>query len=216
MRIMALPCRRLSTIPLLRVPPKSIFTMRHALSRPSYRSSHTAYSKPPSNQPIRWSWFNRNCALYIGSASLALALHLGLAPPLTLDSSVASPEKTTGQLMLEESEGECLASCKASPDQSLILRILKRARLLAIECVIEPIATGLRFVHLVVIFVPVILAIPLACVGPRQPDRSNERIGTIWWYSFLIKSMERAGPTFIKVGPIPDSLIRAPCIPGPQ
>jgi len=214
MRITALPCRRLSTIPLLRVPPKSIFTIRHAPSRSSHRSPYTTYSKPIPNQPMHWPRLNLNFALYIGSTSLALALHLSLAPSLVLDSRVTSPEKTTGQLMLEESERECLASHKASPNQPLILRILKRARLLAIECVIEPIATGLRFVHLVVIFVPVILAIPLACVGPRQPDRSNERIGTIWWYSFLIKSMERAGPTFIKVGPLPNSLICAPCIPG--
>ena len=212
MRITTLPCRRLSTIPLLRVPPKSIFTIRHGLSRPSCRPPYTTCSKSFPNQPIRWPWLNRNYALCISSASLALALHLALSPPLTLDARVASPEKTTEQLMLEESERERLALRKPSPDQPLILRILKRARLLVIECIIEPIATGLRFVHLVVIFVPVILAIPLACAGPRRPDRSNERIGTIWWYSFLIKSMERAGPTFIKVGPLLDSLIRAPCI----
>lgn len=187
-------------------------TIHHGLSRPSYRPPYTTRSKPFPNQPIRWPWLNRNYALCIGSASLALALHLALSPPLTLDTRVASLEKTTEQLMLEESERERLASRKPSPDQPLILRILKRARLLVIECIIEPIATGLRFVHLVVIFVPVILAIPLACAGPRRPDRSNERIGTIWWYSFLIKSMERAGPTFIKVGPLLDSLIRAPYI----
>ncbi|PWW75454.1 ABC1-domain-containing protein [Tuber magnatum] len=200
MGIMALPCRRLPTFLLPRVPPKSVLTIRHTLSRSSYRSPLTAYSNPFPNQRIRWPRPNLTYALFIGSASLAFALHLGLSPPLTLDAGAAGPEKTTEQLVLEESERERLASRRASPGQPLILHILQRARILAVECIIEPIATGLRFVHLVVIFIPVFLAIPLACIGPRQPDRSNERIGTIWWYSFLVRSMERAGPTFIKLG----------------
>ncbi|KAG0136984.1 ABC1 family-domain-containing protein [Tuber indicum] len=200
MGVMALSCRRLSTIPFLRSPPKPIFTIRHTLFRSSYRSPFTAYSNPFPNQPIRWPRSNRNYTLWIGSASLAFALHLSLSPPLTLETWATGSEKTAEQLMLEESERERLDPCRALSGQPLILRILKRAQLLAIKCVIEPIATGLRFVHLVVIFLPVILSIPLACIGPRQPDRCSERIGTIWWYSFLIKSMERAGPTFIKLG----------------
>jgi len=64
----------------------------------------------------------------------------------------------------------------------------------------EPIATGLRFLHLVVIFVPVVGTIPLIWVGGRNPNRDNERWGTIWWYGFLVSSMERAGAAFIKVG----------------
>jgi len=66
--------------------------------------------------------------------------------------------------------------------------------------VIEPLATGLRFLHLVVIFVPVIATIPLVWFGKRQPERDNERSGTIWWYGFLVTSMERAGAAFIKLG----------------
>lgn len=64
----------------------------------------------------------------------------------------------------------------------------------------EPIATGFRFLHLVIIFVPVIATIPLIWVGSRNPKRDNERWGTIWWYGFLVSSMERAGAAFIKVG----------------
>lgn len=66
--------------------------------------------------------------------------------------------------------------------------------------IIEPICTGLRFLHLVVIFVPVIVTIPAIWLGQRQRDRDNERNGTLWWYSFLVTSMERAGAAFIKVG----------------
>ena len=63
----------------------------------------------------------------------------------------------------------------------------------------EPVCTGLRFLHLVVIFVPVILTVPALWVGRRSKERNNERRGTLWWYWFLVKSMERAGPAFIKV-----------------
>lgn len=63
----------------------------------------------------------------------------------------------------------------------------------------EPICTGLRFLHLVVIFVPVLTAVPIIWFGTRDKQRSDERSGTLWWYWFLVKSMERAGPAFIKV-----------------
>jgi aarF domain-containing kinase len=63
----------------------------------------------------------------------------------------------------------------------------------------EPVCTGARFLHLFVIFVPVIFSIPAIWIGPRQKDRDNERSGTLWWYWFLVNSMERAGPAFIKV-----------------
>lgn len=65
--------------------------------------------------------------------------------------------------------------------------------------IFEPFATGLRFLHLVGIFVPVIMTIPTIWFGSRLKDHDNERSGTIWWYGFLVRSMERAGPAFIKV-----------------
>ena len=71
----------------------------------------------------------------------------------------------------------------------------------------EPLCTGLRFLHLVVIFVPVIVSIPALWIGWRDKKRDNERSGTLWWYWFLVKSMERAGPAFIKVGS-PQPMVR--------
>jgi aarF domain-containing kinase len=67
------------------------------------------------------------------------------------------------------------------------------------DYIIEPIATVFRFLHLVVIFVPVIVTIPAIWLGQRQADKDDERSGTIWWYGFLVSSMERAGAAFIKV-----------------
>ncbi|KAL4803910.1 hypothetical protein BDV18DRAFT_143444 [Aspergillus unguis] len=65
----------------------------------------------------------------------------------------------------------------------------------------DTVATGFRFVHLVVIFLPVILTAPSIWLGKRIKDREDgARTGTLWWYSFLVKAMERAGPAFIKLG----------------
>lgn len=64
----------------------------------------------------------------------------------------------------------------------------------------EPLATSVRFLHLVFIFVPVIATIPVIFVGTRQKNRDGDRSGTLWWYSFLVHSMERAGAAFIKLG----------------
>lgn len=66
--------------------------------------------------------------------------------------------------------------------------------------VVEPIATGLRFLHLVVIFVPVLATVPVIWLGGRVAERDNERSGTLWWYGFLVWSMEQAGAAFIKLG----------------
>ena len=67
------------------------------------------------------------------------------------------------------------------------------------QYIYEPIATSLRFFHLVIVFVPVIVTIPVIWFGRRRKDRDHERAGTLWWYGFLVASMERAGPAFIKV-----------------
>ncbi|EME77360.1 uncharacterized protein MYCFIDRAFT_217057 [Pseudocercospora fijiensis CIRAD86] len=64
----------------------------------------------------------------------------------------------------------------------------------------EPIATTFRFFHLVIIFVPVIATVPVMWFGARQKDKDGERSGTLWWYGFLVSSMERAGAAFIKLG----------------
>lgn len=77
--------------------------------------------------------------------------------------------------------------------------LLKRIYLFIDGWIIEPVATGFRFLHLVFIFVPVIVTIPVIFLGARKKERDNERSGSLWWYGFLVKSMERAGAAFIKV-----------------
>jgi aarF domain-containing kinase len=53
--------------------------------------------------------------------------------------------------------------------------------------------------HLAIIFIPVVAAVPAIWIGRKVQDHDNARTGTLWWYRFLVKAMERAGPAFIKV-----------------
>ncbi|GMK56789.1 hypothetical protein CspeluHIS016_0306290 [Cutaneotrichosporon spelunceum] len=75
------------------------------------------------------------------------------------------------------------------------------------EYVLEPFLTLVRFIHLALLFCPVIITSPMIFVGTpprRKPGKpiaeTEENWGAVWWYGFLVKQMERAGPTFIKLG----------------
>ena len=106
-------------------------------------------------------------------------------------------EKTSELRMLEVSRQEIK---KTLNDDDTGLTRLRHGVVLFLDLYIwEPICTGVRFLQLVVIFVPVIMAVPIMWVGKRHPDRDNERTGTLLWYNFLVKCMEWAGPSFIKV-----------------
>ena len=105
--------------------------------------------------------------------------------------------KTPEEHMLEASRAEI---AKEIPQEVHGLKRAWKGIYLFVDTVIvEPIATTFRFLHLVLIFVPVIATMPLIWLGGRLRDHDNERSGTLWWYSFLVHSMERAGPAFIKV-----------------
>jgi aarF domain-containing kinase len=89
---------------------------------------------------------------------------------------------------------------KLSDDDEGFTRF-RRAVVLYLDLYIwEPICTTFRFIHLVIIFVPVIVTVPAIYVGKRQKHQDDERSGTLWWYRFLVRAMERAGPAFIKLG----------------
>ncbi|KAF9368008.1 hypothetical protein CPC16_005804, partial [Podila verticillata] len=66
------------------------------------------------------------------------------------------------------------------------------------DYVVHPVLTIWRFGVLMVIFMPLILTVPAVFIGKRKGDKDNERSGTLWWYSLLVRHMEMAGPTFIK------------------
>ena len=80
------------------------------------------------------------------------------------------------------------------PDRSFLSKIADFLR----RNIFSPIRTGIRFLRLVIIFSPVIFTVPMLFVG--VPDgKFGEGWGAIWWYDTLTASMQRAGPTFIKV-----------------
>lgn len=117
---------------------------------------------------------------------------------LQLSEEDSQDGKTGEKQMLEASRQEL--SKKVPDNVRGLRRIYKSIIYFLDQYVLEPLATGVRFLHLGLIFIPVILTAPVALIGPRDKARHNERVTTIWWYGFLVKSMERAGPAFIKLG----------------
>lgn len=107
------------------------------------------------------------------------------------------PEETGEKRMLATSREEIRKP--ASEDDRALHRLQGRVAHFVDLYIWEPVCTCLRFLQLVAIFVPVILTAPAIWVGSRVPERDNERRGTLWWYGFLVQSMEWAGPAFIKV-----------------
>ncbi|CAI4211725.1 unnamed protein product [Parascedosporium putredinis] len=111
-------------------------------------------------------------------------------------------DKTWEARLLETSRTELEASktTKGREQTNSLTRILYRVLYFIDIHIWEPLCTGARFLHLTVIFVPVLLAVPVMWVGRKQSDRDNERVGALWWYAFLVQAMEWAGPAFIKLG----------------
>lgn len=129
-----------------------------------------------------------------------LAAAAGLSPLAFVELSEAEdgkPESTAEGRMLEASRKEIRKEVK--DDVTGIWRVRDGILVFLDVYLWEPVCTGLRFLHLVVIFVPVMVTVPALWIGARDRARDNERSGTLWWYWFLVKSMERAGPAFIKV-----------------
>ena len=132
-----------------------------------------------------------------------LAISAAAAVPAVIPVSRKDPEEDDSaleQLFLDASEDERRAHLYGvNAERSIFYRFFKHMKIAFIRYIYEPVATGLRFIQLVIIFVPVFATIPFIFIGSRDTQHDNERTGTLWWYAFLVKQMERAGPTFIKV-----------------
>ena len=127
----------------------------------------------------------------IGSAVLSPAAFVALSEEDDGDG------KTPEEHMLEASRAEI---AKELPDDIRgIKRVWKEFWLGVDYYIIEPVMTCIRFLHLAIIFVPVIVTTPLVLLGPRRKERDNEHAGALWWYALLVHAMERGGPAFIKV-----------------
>ena len=162
---------------------------------------YTACRPRPSTLPSVAGRIGRGSAHFNGNvlkAAVAAGGALGTVAFVKLsETDNAGTKQTAEGRMLEVSRGELK---KEVDDSETGLARLGHQIFVFVDVYLwEPLCTGVRFLHLVVIFVPVILAVPIIWIGGRQPNRDNERSGTLWWYAFLVKSMELAGPAFIKV-----------------
>jgi len=83
--------------------------------------------------------------------------------------------------------------------ETLLQRLLSAVASFLSDYIIEPILVGWRFSYLTLLFLPVILTSPALYIGERIEEYGNERSGALWWYDLLVRQMETAGPTFIKV-----------------
>lgn len=114
------------------------------------------------------------------------------------DAEITTEEEiTTEKMMLKVSMNE--GKDVEPPDLDMVIKLYRTMRFLFDAIFLEPFATGVRFIQLMVIFMPVVVTVPIIWFGKRVRSRDNERSGTLWWYGFLVFSMERAGATFIKV-----------------
>ena len=167
--------------------------------------------------PVRWR-FSRppSCRQRLGRRSqsrkhMPRTLLLSSLTPgafLKLAEEGEGNEKTGEMQMLEASRQEIQKS--VTQDARGLSRLQQSIFVFWYYYIYDPVATGLRFAHLVVVFLPVILTVPVVWFGKRLKTRKDVRSGTLWWYNFLVRSMERAGPAFIKVGHHPCSATRSP------
>ncbi|KAG6220155.1 hypothetical protein E4U34_003118 [Claviceps purpurea] len=177
--------------PLRQTTASSTASLRQGTSR-LHHTKHIPWTWRPVDRP---SFSSRRLVLQAsaGAATLSAGAFIELS-----NKDNGTPHETGELRMLEVSRDEIRNTI--GENEHGLYRIAHKIVLLLDMYVWEPLWTGFRFLQLVVIFVPVIATVPALWLGPRQPDRDNERSGTLWWYGFLVKSMELAGPAFIKLG----------------
>ncbi|KAL7792313.1 hypothetical protein V8C43DRAFT_283083 [Trichoderma afarasin] len=147
----------------------------------------------------RTGWKEGRTRGRIALRASAGAAALGTGAFIQLAQTDNGGTEQTGELRMLEASRDEIRKTIDDNDRG-ISRVVQQILLFWDVYIWEPICTGTRFLHLVVIFVPVILSVPAIWFGRRHPDKDGERSGTLWWYGFLVKSMELAGPAFIKLG----------------
>lgn len=173
------------------------FTVRQALRGPRTAHLHTllhsrkGHSGYGGRKAFRGLPKGRN--LVFSAVGLSPAVFVTLS-----EKENEGPEDTAEGRMLVASREEI--EKKLSDDDRGLMRVGHAVILFLDLYIWEPFCTATRFLSLVFIFVPVIFTVPVIWLGRRDKTRDNERSGTLWWYGFMIQSMERAGPAFIKLG----------------
>ncbi|EEH39004.2 ABC1 family protein [Paracoccidioides lutzii Pb01] len=163
------------------------------------KSQHYHKFQWRSHQNVSGS--RRTFSPYRGTSTLLLAVILTPAAFLELAENGADDAFTTAESeMLAASHEEARARRRIPDNVDGMIRLCRSIYIFVDQFVVEPVATALRFFHLLVIFVPVFVTVPAIWIGPRVRSRDGERTGTLWWYGFLVRAMERGGAAFIKLG----------------
>ena len=170
---------------------------RPQLSPSRFVPPHRFHHRRPSPWP-QSGWKRFQIGLPITGVAFCAVLTPGAFLELAAEGDDGSG-KTRERQMLEISRQEIRK--QVAEDAKGLERLRQTLYIYWCNYIYEPIATGFRFVHLAVLFLPVIISAPIIWCGRRVDGRRNVRSGTLWWYRFLVSSMERAGPAFIKVSP---------------
>lgn len=143
----------------------------------------------------------RRAAFWVVPAGAGIAFYL--APRHYSEGSVL-PELISSPAVIPVHSHTILSP--SEPDLTLTGKLLSALN----NHVWEPIRTGARFLHLFIIFIPVILCSPMLLVGRQEKRLKGQRWGAIWWYDLMVGQMQAAGPTFIKVSGLTTS--KLPCV----
>jgi hypothetical protein len=198
-RILRIHCRETlysSIRPLFHVPRCSRLTLQGRF----IHTSRFTCQKTAVQTTGRFSFRQIPHSRFLLAISAAASIPLISRGSDTSDDTTVADDLTLEQSLLKTSDDERRTQTYGvNKDRSIFYRFFVSIEVGIIKYIYEPIATGLRFIQLIFIFVPVFATIPFIFIGLRDPKRDNDRSGCLWWYGFLVRQMERAGPTFIKV-----------------
>ena len=173
-------CNRLSVVTRRAFTATNKSQHLRSVSAPPYFRLHT---RP-------WAWRTLWLAPIIGG----VVVYLSPDPRLHLPSVFSSPTLIPCPESRDDARRFMIGS-PAEPQRSLCFRIIGVLQ----DFIWEPILTARRFIHLFYLFVPVIITVPMLLVGSPDKQLRGDRWGAVWWYGFLVKRMQAAGPTFTKV-----------------
>ncbi|KAF9225428.1 ABC1-domain-containing protein [Gyrodon lividus] len=142
-----------------------------------------------------WTW---RTSLWVTPIVGGIYIYLSPGPQLHLASVFSSPTLIPcpeDRDNAKEFINEDMIGSPAEPHQFILQRILWFLQ----DYLWEPLLTARRFIHLSYLFVPVIITMPILLVGNPEKRLQGDRWGAVWWYDFLVASMQAAGPTFTKL-----------------